>query len=205
MYCNRCGAANPDGTDVRFCRSCGADLANPAAAPGQPYASPPVPPGAPPAYPAPSFPGGVIQASVFPYGGFWIRFVAYLIDTVAAVTITVVLAALLGASMGLGGVRGSYIEMAGSGVGLLVSLVYWIALPPTLGATFGKLAVGYHIVGDDGRHIGWWRALGRYFAYTISTIPLLLGFVWIGIDPQKRGWHDKIAGTYVVRKEFVKP
>jgi len=41
--------------------------------------------------------------------------------------------------------------------------------------------------------------IGRYFAYFISTIPLCLGFLWITFDRKKQGWHDKLAGTVVVR------
>ena len=85
----------------------------------------------------------------------------------------------------------------------LLSLAYYVALPPLLGATPGKLALGYMIVGPDGRKIGFGRSLGRYLGYIISAIPLYLGFIWVGIDAYKQGWHDKIAGTYVVRKEFV--
>ncbi len=43
------------------------------------------------------------------------------------------------------------------------------------------------------------QMIGRYFAYFISTIPLCLGFLWIAFDKKKQGWHDKLAGTVVVR------
>ncbi|MBN1393912.1 MAG: RDD family protein [Pirellulales bacterium] len=39
----------------------------------------------------------------------------------------------------------------------------------------------------------------RCFAYVVSTIPLCLGFLWIAFDRRKQGWHDKLAGTVVVR------
>jgi uncharacterized RDD family membrane protein YckC len=35
--------------------------------------------------------------------------------------------------------------------------------------------------------------------YVISIIPLFLGLIWVAFDAQKQGWHDKIAGTYVVK------
>jgi uncharacterized RDD family membrane protein YckC len=41
--------------------------------------------------------------------------------------------------------------------------------------------------------------IGRYFGYYVSTIPLLLGLIWVGIDRRKQGWHDKLAGTVVIR------
>ena len=40
--------------------------------------------------------------------------------------------------------------------------------------------------------------VARYFAYIVSMLPLMLGFIWIGIDRRKQGFHDKIAGTMVI-------
>jgi uncharacterized RDD family membrane protein YckC len=40
----------------------------------------------------------------------------------------------------------------------------------------------------------------RYVGFVISIIPLAIGLIWAGFDPRKQGWHDKIAGTYVVRR-----
>jgi uncharacterized RDD family membrane protein YckC len=41
--------------------------------------------------------------------------------------------------------------------------------------------------------------IGRFFAYFVSIFPACLGFLWIAFDRRKQGWHDKIAGTVVVR------
>jgi len=41
----------------------------------------------------------------------------------------------------------------------------------------------------------------RYIGYYVSTIPLLLGLIWVGIDKRKQGWHDKIAGTLVLKTD----
>jgi uncharacterized RDD family membrane protein YckC len=43
------------------------------------------------------------------------------------------------------------------------------------------------------------RLFVRYLGYYVSTLPLLLGFLWVAFDPRKQGWHDKMAGTVVVR------
>ena len=40
----------------------------------------------------------------------------------------------------------------------------------------------------------------RYFGYFVSTIPFGLGLLWVAFDPKKQAWHDKIAGTVVIRK-----
>ena len=44
--------------------------------------------------------------------------------------------------------------------------------------------------------------IGRYFAYIISAIPFCLGFIWVAFDSKKQGWHDKLAGTVVVRPKI---
>jgi uncharacterized RDD family membrane protein YckC len=43
------------------------------------------------------------------------------------------------------------------------------------------------------------QSIGRYFGYYVSILPLLLGLAWVAFDPRKQGWHDKLAGTVVVR------
>ena len=41
--------------------------------------------------------------------------------------------------------------------------------------------------------------VGRYLAYFVSTIPLALGLIWVAFDKRKQEWHDKLAGTVVIR------
>ena len=67
-------------------------------------------------------------------------------------------------------------------------------------ATPGKMAISARVVNastGDPASIG--QLIGRYFGYFLSAIPLCLGFIWVGLDPRKQGWHDKLAGTVVVR------
>jgi uncharacterized RDD family membrane protein YckC len=218
MYCSVCGAVNPDGAEVKFCRACGKEMVQAGLSPsfGQPYqppmaqpqalepqtAMPGVAPNANPALAAPVYP---IQAAVFPYGGFWIRLVAYIIDSV----ITAFASSIIGFTLGIvaafsRGNSGSAELMAGL-LAIAFGFLYFLILPPTLGATPGKLVLGFHIVGADGRHIGFGTSLVRMIGQFVSGIALALGYVWIGVDAHKQGWHDKIANTYVVRKEFVQP
>jgi uncharacterized RDD family membrane protein YckC len=42
------------------------------------------------------------------------------------------------------------------------------------------------------------QAVGRYFAYLVSAIVFMLGYLWVAFDPRKQAWHDKLAGTVVV-------
>jgi uncharacterized RDD family membrane protein YckC len=82
---------------------------------------------------------------------------------------------------------------------LMVQTLYYTLLTAR-GATVGKKVFGMKVVKEDGSPIGFWRSLLRHtIGYWVSGLVFGLGFIWIGFDPHKQGWHDKIAGTYVVR------
>ena len=52
---------------------------------------------------------------------------------------------------------------------------------------------------DTGQALSTPQAIGRYLGYYVSILPLMLGIFWVGIDKKKQGFHDKLAGTVVVR------
>jgi len=67
-------------------------------------------------------------------------------------------------------------------------------------ATPGKMAIRAKVVdAKTGGVPSVGQCIGRYFAYFLSTIPLGLGYLWVAFDPKKQAWHDKLAGTVVVR------
>ena len=69
-------------------------------------------------------------------------------------------------------------------------------------ATPGKMLVSARVVdAKTGNSLSVGQSIGRYLAYFVSTIPLCLGFLWIAFDLRKQGWHDKLAGTVVVRSK----
>ena len=118
------------------------------------------------------------------YMGFWIRVAAALIDGV----LTGVAGAILGAVTGI-----PYLAS-------LLSIVYYVLLTGLKGQTLGKMALGIVVVNGQGEVPGIGRAaLREIVGKFVSTIVILLGFFWIGWDREKRGWHDHISGTYVVR------
>ena len=88
-------------------------------------------------------------------------------------------------------------------VNFLVSIGYWIVvlvMVATRGQSPGKIAIGIKIVKTDGRPIGFGTTLLREVIWKIiSSIIILLGYIWILFDGQRQGWHDKIASTYVVK------
>jgi uncharacterized RDD family membrane protein YckC len=67
------------------------------------------------------------------------------------------------------------------------------------GATIGGIIFGLKVVRLDSRPSEWVTVVVRALACFFSLIVIGLGFIWIAFDPEKQGWHDKIAGTVVVR------
>ncbi len=142
-----------------------------------------------------------MDATEFEYAGFWIRVWASVIDSILVV---VIIYPILTAVYGFG-----YWESESLIQGPLDFLLSWVA--PAIAvllfwisrqATPGKLAVGAKIVdAQTGGKPTTGQLLGRYAGYYVAAIPLLLGFIWVAFDPRKQGWHDKLAGTVVVRKK----
>ncbi len=80
----------------------------------------------------------------------------------------------------------------------VVVLVFWT----TKGATPGKMAIAAQVVdARTGARPSIGQLIGRYFGYILSALPFCLGFVWVGWDSKKQGWHDKLSGTVVVRRK----
>ncbi|CAB0151243.1 hypothetical protein PSI9734_01656 [Pseudidiomarina piscicola] len=73
-------------------------------------------------------------------------------------------------------------------------------------ATPGKMAISAKIVdADTGHEVKTSRLILRYVGYYVSSIPLLLGLIWVAFDSRKQGWHDKMANTVVVRRKDRSP
>jgi uncharacterized RDD family membrane protein YckC len=69
-----------------------------------------------------------------------------------------------------------------------------------MGASLGQKALGMRVVNAaNGQRIDIGKAVLRYVGFVISALPFALGLIWAGFDARKQGWHDKIAGTFVVR------
>lgn len=141
--------------------------------------------------------------------GFGRRFLAYLIDAVLLTIVNNVVGLIVGLAIGLGAVAfdgdsdnaSVAAQLAAGCLGLLINAAYFAGFWATTGQTLGKMALGIKVISVDGSPVSWGKALLRYLGYIISSLILALGFIWVAFDPQRQGWHDKIAGTYVVRKE----
>lgn len=121
--------------------------------------------------------------------GFWRRVGAYIVDGV----VLFVLFAVVGS-----GTSGD--PSAANGLGLLIDVVYFVGLWTYWnGQTLGNKLLGIRVVKTDGSPVNLVTALVRYVGVILAAIPLLIGLIWVAFDREKQGWHDKIAGTYVVR------
>jgi uncharacterized RDD family membrane protein YckC len=67
------------------------------------------------------------------------------------------------------------------------------------GQTLGSRVLNIRVVKTDGSYLDYVGAFLRYVGFFISCVVFLLGVIWAAFDAQKQGWHDKIAGTYVVK------
>ncbi|HZP98818.1 MAG TPA: RDD family protein [Reyranella sp.] len=134
------------------------------------------------------------------YGGFWLRVVAYIIDAFVLAIPTGILGAIVGAGMMSGAAGMSGVHLGINLASLLLGWLYFALMESSeRGATLGKMAVGLRVVTDQGQRLSFANATGRYFAKFISAIILCIGFIMVAFTDRKRGLHDMIAGTLVVK------
>ena len=119
------------------------------------------------------------------YAGFWIRFVAYLIDVVIIMIPSMIIIFVGQPSL----------------LQLIISIGYFIYFPSSeYMATPGKMALGLVITDEHGNRIGAGTAAVRYIGIIIASIPLGIGLFIIGFTEKRMGLHDMIARTRVVYK-----
>ena len=137
------------------------------------------------------------------YAGAISRAVAFGID-VAIISLTLLVVAALALTVQgffpgriFAGVRLA-ITVATEMIGSVLAIAYPIAFWAVLGETPGDMLMGLRIVRTDGRRMNLRCALLRYIGSLLAELQLFLGFLWILVDDRRQGWHDKIAGTYVL-------
>lgn len=139
------------------------------------------------------------------YAGFWIRLGATLIDVVIfLIVIAIPLTFIYGEDYWLGEqlIYGFWDVLINYVFPFVITIWFWRRFLGTPGKMVTKLKI---VDAKTGNKMSVAQSIGRYFAYIISTLPLCLGFIWVGIDRKKQGWHDKLAGTVVVRSNATEP
>ena len=202
MFCSRCGANLAEG--AAFCGACGAPVA------GVGIAHPAAPPAAAPSV----YVASPVVAPTTAYAGFWLRFVAFLIDAVVLAFVGTIVTLPFGAAVGFhallrgGGFRspedlvpilGLLLKLAL--IRLVLNWLYYALLESSeWRATLGKKALGLEVTDLQGKRIDFGRASGRFFGKILSALILWIGFIMAGITEKKQALHDMLAGCLVMRK-----
>lgn len=218
MFCSKCGSQVAD--RAAFCPTCGQRTGEDAAPRGIPLApggfTPPAaaptaaatPPAAPVAY-APA-----TAERPLGYAGFWLRFVAWIIDFIVLWIVSTFITLPLVAASGLRnmilnhppqspeeliaffGMFSKFIIL-----GIVIKWLYYALLESSAWqATIGKKTLGLEVTDMAGRRISFARATGRFFGKVISGIILFIGYIMAGFTAQKQALHDMMAGCLVMRK-----
>lgn len=117
--------------------------------------------------------------AALPRAGFGIRMIALLIDTIlVAIVINV---------------------LADGNLFVLILAAYGAVMWKLKGTTIGGVVCHLRVVRLDGHELGWDTAIVRALSCFLSIAFVGLGFFWILFDGERQAWHDKIAGTVVVR------
>ena len=142
--------------------------------------------------PTPSFAptaANVPEAFAYPRAGFWERLGAGFLDMVLVCVL---------AGFAHGFLR-SINSLDGPPLGFLIALAYFAGMWTWKGTTVGGIVLGLKVARLDGQPVTFAVALVRALAAAFSMLVLFLGFLWIAWDSEKQGWHDRIAGTIVLR------
>lgn len=127
------------------------------------------------------------------FAGFWIRFVAKLIDSLILGAVGFVLGAI-------GGAAGDDAALALMVLLLpiAIQIFYYVYFHGKYGATLGKMACKIRVVRSDGSPLGYGGAFARGAAAILSSIILYVGYIIAAFDEEKRALHDRLADTRVI-------
>lgn len=155
-----------------------------------------------------------------PYAGFWLRFVAYVIDYIIIYVVQsfifIPVLGLLGITFASNvenmenmsdaealGMMGSFMAIAGATALLttIIAILYWSLMESSkYQATVGKLALGLKVTDMEGKSLDLTKSIIRNACKIISGMIILIGYIMAGFTEKKQGLHDIIAGTLVVKK-----
>lgn len=209
MFCPSCGRAAPDG--AAFCPQCGrpAFVAAATAPGGSAAAIPPV---------QMTSPQVVAVAPGLVYAGFWLRFVAYIMDSAIVSVFAGIVIVILVLATGVGAVLRNLpdnpnpdaiwqarfvLTLVVLCIGAFIGVwLYYAGMESSrYQGTLGKIALGIMVTDMQLRPVSFGRASGRFFAKLVTgLIPLWIGYLMAGFTAKKQALHDMIAGCLVMRK-----
>jgi uncharacterized RDD family membrane protein YckC len=142
------------------------------------------------------------------YAGFWLRFVAAILDGLILLIPRLIIS---GALTGLAGGMNNHANpndptalmgvLAADLIGIVMEWLYFALMESSKHqATLGKMALGLKVTDLQGNRISFGRATGRYFGKIISGLILFIGYMMAGWTEKKQALHDMMASTLVIRK-----
>jgi uncharacterized RDD family membrane protein YckC len=201
IFCSKCGTRNTGAGE--YCQKCGALLS-------------PVPTARPVPMAAVAYAPPVVNAfaTPSPYAGFWIRLLAHIIDHVVLGCVALPLYFII-----MGPAIVTIVRESRNGepsphaiVGMIVAVSIFVLVVITGSwlyeailtssswqGTVGKRLLRLKVTDQAGNPIGFGRSTGRFFAKILSQIILWIGFIMIAFTDRKRGLHDMICGTLVMK------
>ncbi len=198
MFCSRCGIGVEEGN--RFCQVCGQEVGGAVTA-------------------APAAAASARVSAALPYAGFWVRFVAALVDgLILGIPFWLVVIVLISMFGGFGMMlhRNPVNPRAAAALlapifmlfilGMLAFVIlewlYFAGMESSARqATFGKSVMSLRVTNYEGQRISFGHATGRFFAKIVSgLIPFAIGYIMAGFTEKKQALHDLIAGTLVLKK-----
>lgn len=141
------------------------------------------------------------------YAGFWLRFAAYLIDSIIVGLVFVPLGLVIGMALAASGDSGDEatvaliqaVDMALNLGSIFATWLYSSLLESSSWqGTVGKKLIGLRVTDLDGNRISFGKATGRHFGKIISSLICLVGFIMVAFTEKHQGLHDQMAGTLVV-------
>lgn len=121
------------------------------------------------------------------FGGFWIRVLAFVIDNILLWIVELIMIWAL--------------KTTGREIDYLIWIVYFVGLWGTTGQTLGMMPFGLRVVrNSDGGKLTWGNAIRRFIGLIFAIAFFLIGVIQVAFDSRKRGSHDMISDTIVVRK-----
>ncbi|MDX9855303.1 MAG: RDD family protein [Parcubacteria group bacterium] len=137
------------------------------------------------------------------YAGFWIRYLAYFIDSIV-VSIFGIPLFLLVNKMLFSGIEGATVlgSILPSLASMIVFWAYYVYMTSEYQATLGKMAVGIKVVSNDFQKLSFEKVIMReVLGKLISSVTLYVGYMMAGFTSRKRALHDMISGSVVIYKD----
>jgi uncharacterized RDD family membrane protein YckC len=139
------------------------------------------------------------------YAGFWLRFLAWLIDALISCAISFPLGIIIGLIMAASGSDLNsgdllLVRLSTNGFSIVAGWLYYsLCESSSWQATVGKKVLGLRVTDLDGQRISFLNATGRHFAKILSGLILGIGFIMVAFTERKQGLHDMVASTLVVK------